>query len=206
MTTKRTKRYGILGGSFNPIHNGHVELAKTAMAQLGLDGVLVMPNSMPDYKEVYSNISTEHRVSMIKLAIGGCPGLEYSDLEIRRGGITYTADTLTELSRLYPEIHWYFIMGGDSIMYFDRWKRPEVILRLATILAACRDDASESAIEEKAEQLRAVYPFADIRLLRFDRHDVSSSDIRRLAGGGRSIQGMVCESVERYIEANGIYR
>ena len=97
MDTRFSKRIGILGGTFNPIHYGHIELGIQALSQFDLDKVLVMPNNKPAYKDVTSEIAASHRIEMIKLAISDIPGLEYSDFEISRPGITYTSDTLEAL-------------------------------------------------------------------------------------------------------------
>lgn len=204
-STSSIKKYGILGGTFNPIHLGHLELAKGAQRQFELDKVFVMPNSIPDYKDVDSSVSTAHRVNMIRLAIDGCEGLEYSDFELRRSGITYTSDTLAELCGFYPDVHWYFIMGGDSIMYFDKWHLPETIMRLSTLLVSCRGSVTEGAIRDKIAHLRTACLYADIRLLSADIPDVSSSAIRQAASDGYSIHGMVPESVEKYIADNRLY-
>ena len=113
MLAQKAGHVGILGGTFNPIHYGHIELGVQALEQFRLDKVLVMPNNKPGYKDISNEVTTDHRVNMIKLAIDGIKGLEYSDFELRRPGITYTSDTLEALHELYPDVHWYFIMGGD---------------------------------------------------------------------------------------------
>ena len=111
MLAQKAGHVGILGGTFNPIHYGHIELGVQALEQFRLDKVLVMPNNKPGYKDISNEVTTDHRVNMIKLAIDGIKGLEYSDFELRRPGITYTSDTLEALHELYPDVHWYFIMG-----------------------------------------------------------------------------------------------
>lgn len=198
--------YGILGGSFNPIHNGHLELGRQAMCQFSLDKILVMPNNHPGYKDLSGDISTKQRTQMIKLAIEDKPGLCFSDFELKRPGITYTSDTLEALHSLYPKIKWYFIMGGDSIMYFDKWHRPDIILQHATLLVTTRGDVSEQVICDRISYLKNLFPHANICLERISSHDISSSAIRNSIARGDSIHGLVPDNVERYILDNNLYR
>ncbi len=205
MSTQISGHIGILGGTFNPIHNGHIELGIQALSQYNLDKVLVMPNNKPAYKDVSSGIAHEHRVNMIKLAISDIHGLEYSDFELKRSGITYTSDTLVSLHSMYPNVHWYFIMGGDSIMYFDKWYRPDVIARLATLLVTTRSDTPAETVKEKMDSLRDVYPYADIRLEKIHEYDISSSEIRDNVKRGIPIDDDVPAKVRDYILRNQIY-
>lgn len=205
MSIQRFGHIGILGGTFNPIHNGHIELGIQALSQYNLDKVLVMPNNKPAYKDVSSEIAHKHRVNMIKLAISDIPGLEYSDFELKRSGITYTSDTLESLHALYPEVRWYFIMGGDSIMYFDKWYRPDVITRLATLLVTTRSDTPIENVKNKIDSLRKVYPYADIRLENIHEYDISSSEIRDNIKKGIPIDNDVPAKVRDYILCNQIY-
>ena len=205
MLAQKAGHVGILGGTFNPIHNGHIELGVQALEQFRLDKVLVMPNNKPGYKNISNEVSADHRINMIKLAIDGINGLEYSDFEIKRPGITYTSDTLEALHELYPDVHWYFIMGGDSIMYFDRWHRPDIISGLATLLVTTRSGAPESMIDQKIASLRRIFPDSDIRREYIHQHDISSSDIRAAVRSGEDIRNMVPDSVITYIRDNGLY-
>lgn len=205
MNTQISGRIGILGGTFNPIHNGHIELGRQALSQYHLDKVLVMPNNKPDYKDTSSEISSLHRANMIKLAISGIPGMEYSDFELQRSGITYTSETLEALHRLYPDVHWYFIMGGDSVMYFDQWHRPDVIAHLATLLVTTRSDTSREQIFDKVIQLRGMYPYLDIRMENIQEYDISSSQIRENIKAGKDIADSVPVNVKNYIINNHLY-
>ena len=181
------------------------ELGVQALEQFRLDKVLVMPNNKPGYKDISNEVTTDHRVNMIKLAIDGIKGLEYSDFELRRPGITYTSDTLEALHELYPDVHWYFIMGGDSIMYFDHWHRPDIISRHATLLVTTRSGASEDMINDKIASLHSLFPASDIRREYIHQHDISSSDIRAAVRSGEDIRDMVPDSVITYIRDNGLY-
>ena len=113
-------KIGILGGSFNPVHNGHLELAKQALEQFALDQIWLMPNHIPAYKKWDRSVTNEDRLHMVELAVKDHDRLRCSDLELQRGGVTYTVDTLAQLHEQYPDTEWYFIMGGDSILAFDR--------------------------------------------------------------------------------------
>ena len=205
MDTRFSKRIGILGGTFNPIHYGHIELGIQALSQFDLDEVLVMPNNKPAYKDVTAEIAASHRIKMIKLAISDIPGLEYSDFEISRPGITYTSDTLEALHSLYPDVHWYFIMGGDSVMYFDKWFRPDVIARLATLIITTRSDTPAESVAGKIADLRSMYPYADIRTETIHEYDVSSSQIRANVKTGLPIDDDVPATVKDYILQNHLY-
>lgn len=205
MLAQKAGHVGILGGTFNPIHYGHIELGVQALEQFRLDKVLVMPNNKPGYKDISNEVTTDHRVNMIKLAIDGIKGLEYSDFELRRPGITYTSDTLEALHELYPDVHWYFIMGGDSIMHFDHWHRPDIISRHATLLVTTRSGASEDMINDKIASLHSLFPASDIRREYIHQHDISSSDIRAAVRSGEDIRDMVPDSVITYIRDNGLY-
>ena len=205
MLAQKAGHVGILGGTFNPIHNGHIELGVQALEQFRLDKVLVMPNNKPGYKNISNEVSADHRINMIKLAIDGINGLEYSDFEIKRPGITYTSDTLEALHELYPDVHWYFIMGGDSIMYFDHWHRPDIISGLATLLVTTRIGASEEMINDKIASLHSLFPASDIRREYIRQHDISSSDIRAVVRSGGDIRDMVPDNVMTYIKNNDLY-
>lgn len=199
---------GILGGSFNPIHSGHIKLALSALDEYKLDNVLIMPNNDTYYKKDAS-ISDEDRVEMIRLAIDGCPGLILSDIEIQRGGITYTIDTVRELKEADrkngEDNEYYFIIGGDSLKNLYYWREIGELFKNLIFLAAVRDDIDNSRLEELRRIYLEHYPEARIEFLSVDAHNISSSDIRRRASCGESITGLVPESVEKYIIDHGLY-
>ena len=199
---------GILGGSFNPIHSGHIKLALSALDEYKLDNVLIMPNNDTYYKKDAS-ISDEDRVEMIRLAIDGCPGLILSDIEIQRGGITYTIDTVRELKeddrKNGEDNEYYFIIGGDSLKNLYYWREIGELFKNLIFLAAVRDDIDNSRLEELRCIYLEHYPEARIEFLSVDAHNISSSDIRRRASCGESITGLVPESVEKYIIDHGLY-
>lgn len=197
------RRIGILGGTFNPIHVGHLIMGQCAGEVFELEKVLVMPTKNPEYKEITKNVSEEDRVRMIQLAIEGHPFFELSQLELQREGYTYTADTLEILTKEYSDTKFYFIMGADSLYQIESWKQPEKILSLATIVVASRND-SMRALNDQIDYIQGKYD-AEIYHLDSPSLEISSNDIRRRVGEGKSIRYYVPKRVHQYIEDNHLY-
>ncbi len=197
------KKIGIMGGTFNPIHNGHLLLAEAAWETFGLDGIIFMPSGNPYMKNASSILPGSERVHMIRLAIEGNPHFSLSDMEIRRKGPTYTCDTLKELKGQNPNDQYYFIMGADSLLSLDSWKNPGLILQSCTVIVSARS-GTDGELRNAAQRLILRYG-ADIRILPERFIDISSSQIRRLAGEGSSIRYMVPEKVFAYITTKGLY-
>ncbi len=194
-------KIGILGGTFNPIHNGHLTIAKHALIEQQLDHVLIMPNHHPQYRSI-EGVTDEDRINMIKLAIKYEDGFIYSDVEILREGATYTVDTLRELKSASPKDEFYFIMGADSLMYFDKWRSPDEIIKLANILVAVRGDDDILKCNKKIDELA----YDDrITMLKSPNTIISSSDIRDRVRNNLDISELVPESVSEYIVAHGLY-
>ena len=199
------KKIGILGGTFNPIHYGHLLLGETAYQDFGLDKVLVMPNKNPGYKDIDKDISDWDRLNMVKLAIADNPHFELSTIEYEREGITYTADTLLELKAYHPDEEYYFIMGADSLFHMESWHKPEEILQLATILVAGRDGASRNEIDSQIDYLSNRFEACNIEYLDAPAYDISSYMIRKLVKSHKNIRYMVSETVREYIYENNLY-
>lgn len=199
---------GILGGSFNPIHNGHLKLALSALDEYRLDKVLIMPNNDTYYKKD-AGISDTDRIEMIKLAIEGFDKLELSDIEIRRGGITYTIDTIRELKQKDADEgtvnQYYFIIGGDSLQNLYYWREIGGLFDNMIFLAAVRGDLDMGRLLDLKRMYLEHYPEAKIDFLSVDADNISSSDIRSRVAEGKSINGLVCEKVEGYIKSRGLY-
>ncbi|MBQ2275760.1 MAG: nicotinate-nucleotide adenylyltransferase [Lachnospiraceae bacterium] len=204
--TKKKKKIGIMGGTFNPIHFGHLILAEAAYEQYHLDKVLIMPAKEPSHKTISDTITEEDRVEMVKRAIKGNDHFELSLLEINREGITYTIDTLTELHEEDSEIEYYFIMGADSLFHFNSWKEPEKILKLTNILVANRDLSTFSALNSQIDYLSDKYDEANISLLDTPNLEISSHALRKRVRQNLSIKYYVPESVEEYIKEHGLYQ
>ena len=192
------KKIGILGGTFNPIHNGHLSLAKEAYEQHNLDKVWIMVSPNPPHKAGTTIVDVSHRNNMVKNAIEPFEYLEFSDYEQRREGFIYTAETLTLLKKDYPENEYFFIIGGDSLENIEKWYHPEIVLANCILLAAGRDDLFNEALVNRINELNAKYN-ADIRMVKMTPMDVSSTEIR--AGDFDDVP----ESVRRYIEENHLY-
>lgn len=192
------KKIGILGGTFNPIHNGHLSLAKEAYEQHNLDKVWIMVSPNPPHKAGTTIVDVSHRNNMVIKAIEPYEYLEFSDYEQRREGFIYTAETLTLLKKDYPENEYYFIIGGDSLENIEKWYHPEIVLANCILLAAGRDDLFNVALINRIDELNEKYN-ADIRMVKMTPMDVSSTEIR--AGDFDDIP----DSVRKYIEENHLY-
>lgn len=199
------KKTGIMGGSFNPIHNGHLEIAECAMEEYDLDEVLFIPNHCPPHKDSSEMIDADLRLQMVKLAIQGHPHYTISDMEIKKGGLSYTYLTVTELKNRYPDTEFYFLMGADSLADFRKWRNADMIASKCHILAAMRNDMDNGDVTRLAEELSREYG-GDFSLLRIPPTDISSTQIRRLLKYGKKISGMVPEAVEQFIAEHQLYR
>ncbi len=197
-------RIGILGGTFDPVHMGHLQMAEDAYRQAGLDLVLFMPSRKPPHKRDRNITSEEHRAAMVRLAIEDIPQFIYSDYELQREGMTYTADTLRNLQEEHPENTYSFILGGDSLFQLEDWYHPEEIMRRAEILAVSRYGMAQEQIAQKIDALREQYG-ARIQIVEMSRLDISSSEIRDRVRKGKALEDMVPYGVERYIRDHSLY-
>lgn len=195
------KRIGIMGGTFNPIHNGHLLLARRALEQVSLDKVLFMPSGNSYMKN--NVLETRKRVEMVALAIQQYPEFELSLIEAQKSGNTYTVETLEYLTSSNPEVRYYFIIGADILFQIEQWRNPEQIFRMAVLVCAVRDDYDMDAIRQKGNILAASG--ADIIYLNMPRLDISSTDIRANVKSSRSISEMVPPEVAHYIEQEHLY-
>jgi nicotinate-nucleotide adenylyltransferase len=197
-------RVGILGGTFNPPHLGHLVCAQEAYVQLELKRVLLIPAGIPPHKANEEEPGIAHRLAMCRLAIQGDEHrLAISDMEIRRGGTSYTVDTLEELHATTPEIELFLILGGDIAAGLPRWHRVERVLALATAVVAERRGTARSDIEDALESVRAgergrFFPMPPIGL--------SSTMIRERVRAGQPIKYLVPAAVDTYIQQHSLYR
>ncbi|MEA2246586.1 MAG: nicotinate-nucleotide adenylyltransferase [Solirubrobacteraceae bacterium] len=194
---------GILGGTFNPPHIAHLVMAQEALEQLGLDRVDLMPVSNPPHKEASGDPGPAVRLELCRLATEGDDRLGVSDLEIERGGASYTVDTLRALHERVPEHELTFIVGGDMAHSVPAWREPEAILELARLAVAERQELRREDIAHRLEPLHS-----GDRVVFFDmpRIDISSSAIRERIAAGRSIRYLVPDRVADEIRARGLYR
>lgn len=201
----KTKKIGILGGTFNPVHLGHLLLAEEARTVLQLDEILFMPSGHSYMKDESEILSAKERIRMTALAIEENPFFALSTIETERMGATYTCETLTMLKQQHPENAYYFILGADNLFSIEKWKDPQIIFDQCTIVAAVRGDKDMQAIREKADQLKEVFD-ARILLLTQRTIDISSTEIRERIRKGISIQYMVPDKVYSYIQKNRLYQ
>lgn len=201
----KRKKVGIMGGTFNPIHFGHLLLAETAYQQFDLDEVLIMPTKNTYYKKMNNLVQAEDRVNMVKLAIEDNPHFVLSREELNRDGTTYTVDTLTRLTAQEPDSRFYFIMGADSLYHLESWREPQKILSMAVILVAGREGSGIGAsLRSQKEYLENKFD-ADIRMLQSPVMEISSNDLRRRVREGRSIRYLLPKPVAEYIYENKLY-
>lgn len=196
---------GIFGGSFNPIHTGHLLLAEYIREEFILDRVIFIPAGNPPHKKVMDLETAHHRYNMVKLAIEDNPFFDVSDIEFKREGISYTCDTLSEIKNEYPSGKLFFVCGSDSIVQFVSWREIGRIFELADIIVARRTNVSEKELEYTINEYRKSYN-ARITCSSAPYLEISSTDIRNRIKKGLSIRYMVPSKVSGYIESNGLYR
>lgn len=195
-------KIGILGGSFNPIHNGHLDMARSARDALGLDMVVLMVDRIPPHKQLAQGAKSAQRFRMVQLACEGEHGFVASDWELNREGTSYTALTLTHLAEEHPGDELYFIMGSDMLRSLTTWYHPEIVCEKAHLVCICRA-GQDGGEEEAAAQLKALYS-AQVTLLPPVR-ELSSTEVRDRLSSGRPIAGLVPSQVEWYIYEQALY-
>nr|WP_295307598.1 nicotinate-nucleotide adenylyltransferase [uncultured Blautia sp.] len=195
-----------MGGTFDPIHMGHLILGEQSFEQLHLDKVLFMPSGNPPHKRNRAGRASDgQRVDMVRLAIEDNPHFELSLAEMHETGYTYTYRTLEELKEQNPDTDYYFIIGADSLFTFDEWKKPARICRACTLIVAVRDHASSDELNQEIKRLSAEYE-GHFTLLDTMNIDVSSHQIRSWVSEGKSLKYYVPDPVISYMKENGIYR
>ena len=206
MAETRRKRKGIMGGTFDPIHIGHLILGENAYRQFHLDSVLFMPCGNPPHKAFRPGCAqTDQRVEMVRLAIADNPHFELSLAETHDQGYTYTKKTLQRLTNEHPDTDYYFIMGADSLFSFPCWNGPEAICRLATLVVAVRDHVDREALDA---QIRLLTEQFDARIEKLDTPniDISSKTLRSWVDQEKSLRYYVKDSVIQYIEEHNLYK
>lgn len=199
------RRIGILGGTFDPIHNAHLLLGESAREQFNLDRVIYIPNNLAHLPNRTEITPGDVRYQMVKMAISDNPYFTCSRIEIDKPEGTYTYNTIQELKVMYPGDELYLILGGDSIIGIDTWYRAKDLLTSCTILAAVREDDDLAALDKKKNELNKIYN-ADIRLLKFNRIDISATEIRQRIRSGRSVRYMLPDEVIEFLCIKGLYK
>lgn len=201
---KSVKRKGIMGGTFNPIHVGHLLLAETAKETFKLDEILFIPSGYPYMKDTTEIAAKEMRLEMTRLAIADNPAFRLSAIEVEREGNTYTFETLLALKDMEPDTEFYFIAGADSLYSMELWKNPQLVFHNCTVLAAVRDDMHREELQKQMEYLKDKYN-ARIYLLPLKEITISSTDIRNRWKEKKSIRYMVPQKVIDYMREHHLY-
>ncbi len=198
-------KIGIIGGTFDPIHNGHLIIAENSRKTFNLDKVIFMPAGIPPHKRDKDISSNLHRYNMTLLAINSNQYFLISDLELKKEGISFTIDTIKYLKSIYDDTDIYFILGSDSLFQIDKWKDYEELLTLCHFVVAKRPSYNNQELENKVDKLNSLYN-SSIHIVEGPVLEVSSSDIRERVRRGDSISYLVPRSVEEYIYKHGLYR
>jgi nicotinate-nucleotide adenylyltransferase len=191
-------RVGLFGGTFNPIHVGHLRVAEEALRQLGLAKVVFLPTGRPPHREVADGVPGELRYEMVRLAIQGRPGMEVSRMELECDGPCYTIDTVREMKRRYPQGVAY-ILGADAFLAIQTWREWQELLASCPFIVAPREGITRDIFN------REPFSWAEVYFLDMEEIDLSSTDIRRRYREGLPTSGLVPEAVDEFIRRRGLY-
>lgn len=195
-------RVGLFGGSFNPIHLGHVHLAESVRDALSLDRVVLVPSRRSPHKSNDEYVSDEHRLNMCRLAVEGIPGFEVSDYELLRDTVSYTVYTVRHFREVYPDGTLYLLIGSDMLLSFDTWKDYRTILRDVSLAVVSRERGDVGRLLEKSEELSR---YGEVVLVEAPPMEVSSTQIRKNIRNSVEYSCNLDEKVVQYIESNGLY-
>ena len=196
---------GVFGGTFNPVHKGHIMLAEYCMDSVGLDRIIMIPTAVPPHK-ISDNLASENdRLNMCKLAGRGKENFFVSDIEIKRQGKSYTYETLTQLKEIYPDDHLYTIMGADMFLTLNRWKNPEIIFEKSSIITIPRDEENKHELENFYNKVLKAMGASSV-ILPNPVMSVSSTFIRENLDNFNLISDMLDKGVYDYIIKNNLYR
>ncbi len=197
-------KIGLYGGSFDPIHEGHLALVRGMAAALSLDRVILMPTGQPPHKIKATDTGDAHRLAMCRAAVENDPLITVSDHEIQKGGASFTVDTLEALTAAHPSDEWFLLMGADMFLSLASWKRIEDIARMATLCGVPRDGVSAAQMQDYAQTLASFG--ATCRVIDLPLKTVSSTQIRARVQNDEPLDGLVPPRVEAYIRQHGLYR
>ncbi len=201
------KRIGIMGGSFDPVHMGHLVIAQDAVERLELSEIIFIPAAIPPHKQHIQQVDAEHRMNMLKLALEQDLRFSVSEVELQRGGVSYTIDTVRALKAEQPDVEWVLIVGGDTLVDLHNWYKIDELLKLCEVASFLRPgDASLEAVASKimlsdTQKERLLDNVVDAHLI-----EISSTEIRMRIAEGLSIRYLVPPEVEMYIFEHGLYR
>jgi nicotinate-nucleotide adenylyltransferase len=202
---RQVSRIGVFGGTFDPVHLGHLRAARAAFEWLGLNRLIWVPNRTSPLRQDEDRTPGEHRLAMVGAAVEDEKGFEVSDIEVRRPGPSYLVDTLETLRAGAPEADWHFLMGMDSLDTFDRWVRVKDIVAMVRVWVMPRPGGEAEQVLADLET-RAAYLSDRIRILPGPLLDISATEIRQRVRAGDSITDLVPEAVAEYVDAHGLYR
>lgn len=199
-------RYAIMGGTFDPIHLGHLTAAETVRQRLNCQKVIFIPSGNPPHKKGRVLTDPIHRYTMTVLAANSNPYFEVSNVEINRNGYTYTLDTIKELNKYYgKEVELLFITGADALLEIETWYKVDELLKLCSFVAVTRPGYDKTKLEQKLSYLKSKYA-GELFIVDIPGLNISSTDIRDKVNEGSSIRYLVPEAVEQYIIKHGLYR
>lgn len=204
MGAKSKQKIGVMGGTFDPIHYGHLLIAENAYEQFQLDKVIFMPTGHSPHKNEKQVLGAKERIDMIKLAIKDNPHFSCSNYEVLKEDVSYTYLTLQEIHQQCPDYELYFIMGADSLAYFSSWQNPEKISDLSTILVAVRDGLNTEKLYQIRESLHQKYG-TQISFINTPNFSVSSHMIRERIVSRHTVRYLVPDTVEQYLMQHHIY-
>ena len=206
MEGNKLNRIGIMGGTFDPIHYGHLVAAEVARAEFGLGKVIFIPAGRPPHKQLQSITDSEHRYLMTVLATSSNPSFEVSRIEVDKTELTYTIDTVKDMLRIYGEdAKIFFITGADAVLELLTWHKIQELLTLCTFIAATRPGFDKRDLEQKIGEITSKYG-GEIICIEVPLLAISSTDIRERARSGKSFKYLLPEAVEEYIEKNRLYK
>lgn len=195
-------KIGIYGGSFNPPHNGHIMLSRELGKRLELDKIIVIPSNISPQKDNNGDIDPIHRLNMCKIAFSD-DIFEVSDCEIRRGGKSYTYDTLKYIESKYKNSELYLFMGSDMLLSFDTWYKFREILNMCTVCAISRNN--EDTADKMTDYVKEKLKNENVKIFNVSPFEVSSTEIRGRISGGESFGGLVPNKISDYIKENNLY-
>jgi nicotinate-nucleotide adenylyltransferase len=201
----KSSRIGVMGGTFDPIHYGHLVAAEVSRVEFGLDKVIFMPTGRPPHKQSQVVTDPEHRYHMTVLATSSNPGFEVSRMEVDKTGLSYTYDTLKELKEICgKDSDIYFITGADAVLELFTWYRIQELLLLCTFIAVTRPGFDNEVMEQKIQEISSKYN-GEIICIEVPLLAISSTDIRNRFKNGKPIKYLLPEAVEKYIYDMGLY-
>lgn len=196
-------RIGIYGGSFDPVHNGHINAARNFMEELSLDKIIIVPAYCSPFKKGLAVTPSQHRLNMCNIAFGNTEGFEVSDVEILRADEGYMSDTVAQIREQYPDAELFLLLGSDQLLIFQKWHAWNKITDEATVAAAARTWDDDAAMEAAAAVLRSYG--AEVIIVPIDVKELSSTDVREAVRRGDDISAMVPPGVAEYIWDNYLY-